>query len=305
MTEAADQISIDICVCTFRRAKLADTLKSLAALKTQPTWRVQVIIADNDDTPSAKPIIMEAEKNFPFKILYVHAPARNISIARNACLNAATARFVAFIDDDECAEPEWLTALIAQQARNNADVVLGPARAIYPSDCPNWLRTGDFHSIKPVWVKDRIITGYTSNALFVREARPLANLRFDEALGRSGGEDSVFFAALHRAGGRIDYAERAVVTELVAPERLNLGWLIKRTFRMGQTHALMILQQQGESFGARTQNIALAFSKVLFCAGGALCALITGNSRSWLLRGMLHAGVVARLLGVTELIQYG
>jgi hypothetical protein len=47
-----------------------------------------------------------AQSDLSLDCLYVHAPARNISIARNACLDAADAPLIAFIDDDETATGE-------------------------------------------------------------------------------------------------------------------------------------------------------------------------------------------------------
>ena len=62
--------------------------------------------------------------------VYLHAPARNISIARNACLEAASAPLVAFIDDDEIARPGWLAGLVADMDAPNADVVFGKVAAL-------------------------------------------------------------------------------------------------------------------------------------------------------------------------------
>jgi succinoglycan biosynthesis protein ExoM len=64
--------------------------------------------------------------------------ARNISVARNACLDAATAPLVAFIDDDEVASPEWLVALVGTWESSNADVVLGPVQALYGARLCGW-----------------------------------------------------------------------------------------------------------------------------------------------------------------------
>lgn len=298
-------ISVDICVCTFRRGHLTDTLQSLAKLELQPDWQVQVIVADNDETPSARSVVTAAQNAMPFPVRYIHAPARNISVARNACLAPAAADFLAFIDDDELASPQWLSKLMERYRQTQADAVLGPVQALYPATAPAWIQKGNYHSIKPVWVNDQIITGYTSNVLFRREAPALKDLRFDPALGRSGGEDTIFFAALHKAGGRIDYAPDAVVLENVAPERLNFLWLLKRSFRSGQTHGLMVMKRDGAGFKSRFSNALPAGCKALICGGAALGMALKGRGQAWLIRGALHLGVVARLLGLSELTQYG
>src|SRR5690606_22133994 len=136
--------TIDICICTFRRPELAATLRSLAVLEPPQAYKVGVIIADNDDEPSARDLVIAMMDELQIPVHYIHAPARNISLARNACLDASRARFVAFIDDDETATKEWLVRLVKAAEGSRADVVLGPVRAGYGEDAPVWMRHGDF-----------------------------------------------------------------------------------------------------------------------------------------------------------------
>ena len=121
-----------------------------------------------------------------------------------------------------------------------------------------------------------------------------------------GGEDAAFFSAVHKAGGSIDYAPNAMVTEDVAPERLHFYWLLRRRFRSGQTHGMILLANTGATLGARLTNVAMASAKALFCGIVAIGAPLIGQDlHRWLLRGSFHVGVVARLLGKSELKQYG
>jgi len=291
-------IDICICICTLRRPHLADTLRSLSRLLLKPEWQITIIVADNDDTPSARDITEQLAKETALSITYIHAPARNISIARNACLNKATAALIAFVDDDELVTPEWLEAMIATYERNRSEVVLGRVRAEYGGGCPEWIRSGDFHSTRPTWVKGQIITGYTCNVLFERTAKAVAGLRFRTDLGRSGGEDTVFFSTIHKNGGRITYAPEALVTEMVPDSRANFKWLLKRRYRTGQTHGLLLLEASGFGLLHRLREMGLACLKTGYCLMMAVAALPTAEKRRyWLLRGALHAGVVSRLAG--------
>ena len=73
-----------------------------------------------------------------------------------------------------------------------------------------------------------ITSGYTCNVL-VDLADPAAGrLRFDPVRGRSGGEDSAFFAGFLAAGGKIAFAPLAVVHENVPSDRARLAWLLRR-----------------------------------------------------------------------------
>jgi succinoglycan biosynthesis protein ExoM len=297
-------VEIDICICTFRRAQLADTLRSLAAMDMPAGHRVGVIVADNDDEPSAMPMVKELAGELGLPIRYLHSPACNISIARNACLEASRADLVAFLDDDETASGGWLARLVETAQASGADAVLGPVRARYLPGAPKWMSRGDFHSTFPVWVEGEIRTGYTCNVLLRMSARSIAGRRFDLTRGRTGGEDTEFFDRVHRAGGMIAYAAEAWVDEVVPPERATFGWLGRRRFRMGQTHGHLLRSQSPGK--ARVRQLALASAKVAFCFGSAVLTAVwpTRRNRS-VLRGIMHAGVLSGLLGVREIRQYG
>lgn len=289
--------SIDICICTFRRPFLAQTLESLSRLAPSD-HTIRVIVADNDRVPSAQPIISEWQDRLPFPLHYLHAPAANICIARNACLEVADADFVAFVDDDERVTATWLQALLAHAEQGGADAVLGPVRAVYGTDAPRWMAQGDFHSTRPVFVGGAIRTGYTCNVL-IRWIEPFRSLRFDLALGRSGGEDTDFFHRLTTLGGTIAYAPDAVVEEPVPADRASMAWLIRRRLRFGQTHG-MLLQTPP------MRTLPVTFAKILYC--GAMAGLTAYSPvlrrRNWL-RAMLHVGVIGGILGVRQAEHYG
>lgn len=295
---------IDIGVCTYRRTELEQTLRSLAAITVPEDVEIRIIVADNDDVPSAEGRVNALRAVVPHEIVYVHCPSSNISIARNACLDNAAGDFLAFIDDDETASEDWIIRLMETAEATEADVVLGPVQAIYGKDAPRWMRRGDFHSTFPVWVGDRIITGYTCNALLRLAAPSLAGRRFSLALGRSGGEDTEFFTQMHRMGGTIAYAPAAWVQEPVPAKRAAFSWLAKRKFRFGQTHGRLI--EAGSGLAGKMRQLALAAAKSGYCAlTGAIFLFSPVRRNQYILRASLHAGVVTGLLGVREIEQYG
>ncbi len=300
MTES---LRIDIAVCTYRRPQLADTLRSLGALVVPDGVTPRLIVADNDIGPSAKRIVDEMAGRLPFPVVYVHCPASNISLARNACLDHSQAEWLAFIDDDCSASPDWLAALVTKARQTGADAVLGPVAAIYGDAAPAWMRRGDFHSTNPVFVRGKLLTGYTCNVLMNVGAPSLDGRRFDLALGRTGGEDTEFFTAMVRDGGRLAFAEKALASEPVPADRAQFGWLAKRRFRTGQTHGRLLAKTSGGTSG---KAVALAAAKVAFCAGGAVLTGLRPVARNrYALRSIMHGGVVSGLLGVREITLYG
>jgi succinoglycan biosynthesis protein ExoM len=292
--------SVDICICTFRRPHLSDTLRSIAAIDPAGA-RIRVLVADNDDTPTAGAIVEAQRADFPFPLLHIHAPRANISLARNACLDHAAADFVAFVDDDEVVSRGWLGALLEAAEQTQADAVLGPVQAVYDPAAPDWLQRGDFHSTLPVRTPDGITTGYTCNVL-LRWKPAVQALRFDLRLGRTGGEDTEFFFRLTDRGGRIAFAREALVHEPVPASRTGWGWLVRRRFRSGQTHGTRLL--------AIGQNRLVA---AMLAAGKAAICLCMSLATIWspvrwrknLLRAVLHLGVIGGLLGSRQAEHYG
>jgi succinoglycan biosynthesis protein ExoM len=297
LTVAAD---IDVCICTYRRPSLALTLGSVAGQQLPAPLKIRVIVADNDVEPSGEALARSTAQSLGLALHYVHAPSRNISLARNACLDAVEAPLAAFLDDDEIAGPDWLANLLAAKAQTGADVVFGPVRADYAPDAPRWLRRADLHSFQAVTLADGSVrTGYTSNTLMSREA--IGPARFDLSLGQSGGEDTEFFARLYGAGVKLAAAPRALVSEPVPPARARLGWLLERSFRSGQTHARLLV----EGGASRGSAAVVAAAKFAACMAASLVNVWDpARAARQLVRGALHAGVVARLLGVQDLQIY-
>ncbi|MCO5065962.1 MAG: glycosyltransferase [Rhizobiaceae bacterium] len=299
-----ERLTIDVCICTYRRPELAAAVRSVAEASMPEGADVTIIIADNDETPSAAPLAAKLAAEIALPVRYLHAPARNISLARNSCLEASQAQFIAFLDDDETASGDWLVSLVNAMEFRHADVVLGPVRAVYAPDAPDWLRKGDFHSTRPVWVDGKICTGYTCNVMMRMTSPFVQGKRFDLGRGQSGGEDTEFFDRVHRSGGRIAFAPEAWVDEAVPQERASVSWLVRRRFRSGQTHGKLLRARH--SARALPKLVATAFAKAAYCAAFALLNVGNESRRNgYFLRGTLHVGAIAGLMGARELKQYG
>lgn len=300
MNTRSTERRIDVAICTFRRASIELTLQSIAEQRLGPDDVVRVIVADNDMTPTARDMVRAVAARLSLDCVYVHAPARNISIARNACLDNVTAPLVAFIDDDEVASPAWLASLLDCLVESAADVVLGPAIARYAADAPDWVKHADLHSTLPVISHgDMIATGYTCNVLMRMASFP--GMRFDPQLGRTGGEDDVFFSIAVRNGARIAYAPDAIVYDPVPSSRANLRWLARRAFRNGQTHARTMI----ESGGYRPSLFVIALAKGTACFAVVVATFPSAvRWRRAFIRGVLHIGACARYLGKRELVLY-
>jgi succinoglycan biosynthesis protein ExoM len=295
--------TIEVLICTFQRPHLRKTLESLATQVLPSDVTIGVIVADNDDLPSASGLVEDVRRNFPHPLRYIHAPGRNISIARNACLEAAQSPWIAFLDDDEVTSPVWIGSLWRTVCSTGADAAFGPVLADYPTGTPPWLLRLDLHSTRPVLRSGEVETGYTGNALLRWLGAPWMALRFEVQRGVTGGEDTAFFFAARRMGARYAPAPDATVYEAVEPRRLTFGWLAHRRFRMGQTYVSSV-----STMSARLALFLTALAKSLACGAAVLVCLPWAERRHfWALRGLLQMGVVAGCISQLQLhdVYYG
>ena len=103
---------ITVCVCTFRRPELLTRLlETLERQETGGEFTYSVVICDNDPGGSALDTVMSFQRTSSLNVHYTSEPRQNIALARNEALRHATGDFIAFVDDDEFVEPEWLRAM--------------------------------------------------------------------------------------------------------------------------------------------------------------------------------------------------
>jgi succinoglycan biosynthesis protein ExoM len=307
MNEIIFQDKVLIGICTFRRAELVATLASLEGL-TPCGLPFAVAIADNDAQPSARNLVEITAAANSLPVTYLHAPQANISIARNALLDHARitgARLLVYLDDDETVEQNWLLHLVQAWKDTGAGAVLGPVSAHYQPAAPQWMDHARAHDTLPVFDKNGTVTsGYTCNVLVDLVDPAAEHLRFNPLRGRSGGEDSAFFAEFIANGGRIAFAPKAMVHETVPADRARLVWLLRRRYRMGQTHASLIAQ--GSPRAGRIRAAGVAIAKAVVCSG---LAIIGATCPAWrnrqLMRAALHVGAVAYLGGARQIEIYG
>ena len=285
---------LTVCVCTFRRAHLTETLRSLGA-QTREADRVVVI--DNDDAPSARERAEAAAAEAGLTLSYVHAPARDLSLARNAALDAAPTGLLALLDDDETAPPGWLRGMTAA-LRPGLAAVIGPSRAVYPDDAPDWMREAEPHSQLPPKLRGRLRVGHTANCLIDRDHPVMASLRFDPRFGRTGGEDADYFARGFALGARYDYAE-AEVLEPVTAERMAWNWLEARRRRAGQVYLMSL------PWPRAALTTALAPAKAAVWQAKAATAGDEAARNTALLRRAFNLGVLDQARGASPEQHYG
>lgn len=283
--------TVDIGICTYRRSSLKQTLLSISQQVLPEYVTIRAVIADNEETNARQEDVEKLCHSLSLPFLYVHAPHKNISRARNACLAHATAQWLAFIDDDEVARSDWISCLLS--ASGGADCVFGVAQAIYDAKAPGWMIKGDFHS-HMLSKRPRNANGSTCNVLLNRAFLEQNQISFREELGRIGGEDTMFFHDMAQNGARFEAAPDAIVFEDVPQARANLQWLARRRYRCGQIHYLLLRRERIN----RAMIALLASAKLTYCYVGAALSFSMVERARRALRGSLHLGVLASAVGI-------
>lgn len=285
-TDPALSDEVTVCICTYRRETVRDAILSVARLTEVNLSRLKIVVIDNDELPSAENVVREAAETAGMPVAYVHAPMRNISIARNAALDAVTTRWMAFIDDDEVAAPDWLRCLLDR--KDGVEVVVGRSQAIYGADQLEWLEICDFHSNA---ISGSPVNAYTCNVLLDASFVRTHGVRFALELGQTGGEDTMFFHELHTLGARFAYAPESVVFEDVPKSRASMRWVLRRKFRSGQTHALLLRRFFLRSYFFLPATAGAKCAVSAFVAGASWP--FTNRWRVWAARAALHLGAAS------------
>jgi hypothetical protein len=230
---------LSVIICTCDRSKtLAEAVDSVLS---QSFPSLETIIVDNSTDPEINRGLRERYKGKKH-LRYVVEPVRGLSHARNKGTAIACGRYVAFIDDDAIAAPNWAENIISAFSNLGSQAACIGGRII-----PRWLAP------RPDWLTDDLL-GYLSIVDWGGSLRKLkryewiagCNIAFDRKsllssggfstnLGRKGvglalmsNEEIAAYQNMRRAGKIIGYAPEAVVEHQIDPKRLEPEWFLRR-----------------------------------------------------------------------------
>lgn len=290
------QILVSVCLCTYKRpAGLREVLDALARQKGLD-GSVELIVVDNDAAGSAGEIVDGfRNRTSGLSVRYSVEPQQNVAMARNRSVIEARGQWLAFIDDDEFPEPNWLSELVATAVRYEADGVFAPVIPILPRNAPLWITRGRFFERPRALTGQPVSAGRTSNALIRASALKQRREPFDPRRGLTGGEDYHLFSGMLADGSYFVWCDEAIVHETVPPSRANLWWLLRRGFRGGQTCADNEIEAKGKR--AYTDLLARGLGKLGLSVLMAPLVLPFGIHRSarWLRWGASGLGLVTAL----------
>ncbi|MES1156710.1 MAG: glycosyltransferase family 2 protein [Alphaproteobacteria bacterium] len=241
--------SVAICTPTYRRrAQLLELCAAVNKLEfADRPPNIQVIIVDNSPGFEMADLRDKLPSLLRWPARLEHEPTPGLSAVRNKLLSLAEEAkvdFIAFVDDDERPRPDCLARLLARQRQSDADVVMGGVHGVLAPNAPRWLAAGGFFDSIPQPAFRGISGAHTANVLVRREVVARTAVSFESAFALTGGEDTMFFTRLERAGARTVQEPAAIVEEDVPPERARFAWLWRRWARTGSSEARLVVVLQ-------------------------------------------------------------
>ncbi|MEP7160936.1 MAG: glycosyltransferase family 2 protein [Dermatophilaceae bacterium] len=241
MTNAND---VSVVVCMYDRARWREIRLCLDSLGRQTYAPAQVIAVVDGHEELAE----DVRRAYPEVTLVALPQNRGLSAARNAGTEQVDTPWVAFLDDDAYAEPDWLEKLVEAREASGAVGVGGWVEPVFMADNPGWFpeellwTVGCSHAGLP---RERELVRNVFGGCALMSVDALRdNGGYDPAVGRrgddaAGGEEADLCLRILQTqpDARFVLEPSAVIHHHVPPERARRGYVLRRCFVDGRAKA--------------------------------------------------------------------
>ena len=249
-----EQHTFSVVIATYNRAAfLTKTFESVFN-QNYPKDRYELIVIDNDSADNTAAVVQQAFVGAPIPCSYYVEKQNGLSYARNLGIEKAQFEFIAQLDDDAIANPDWLAAFNRVINEQHALVVGGRVEKSFeegftPPDWFNYQYLKHFFGVnyrdrgkkeKVFPIRHPLYLSGGNTAYAKRVIEHFGGFRVD--LGRNGksllaGEESFLNLVLERNDIPIYYTDDASIHHYVGSERLNKAHLRKKALWSGVTNA--------------------------------------------------------------------
>ncbi|MDA8870224.1 glycosyltransferase family 2 protein [Rhizobiaceae bacterium] len=261
-----------VAVCTAKRPlMLQDCLNSIADLSPIPDATISVVVVENDTSDNCRTVCEDVAKERGLAVHYSLEPRRGIPFARNRVVEESLAHgadWIAFIDDDETARPDWLFLLAKGCADFGAEAANGPVARTYEKEAPYWWKKQQLRKLE---TGHEITEAPTNNNLIATRlvAEDGLGLRFAEEL-TNGAEDIDFFRRVTQAGVKMIWVDEAVVDEFIPASRVETSRLLNRVVMAACSGTQRKMLREGTGV-ALSSDLPRALRRILV---GGLAAIV-------------------------------
>lgn len=252
-------ISVVISVYSIDRAN--DVLDCINSLKKQSLQPKEIVVVLDPNTE----LVSYYKKKLDSSVKLIVSDAFGLSAARNIGVNSCNSELIAFIDDDAVASIDWLKHLATNFTDSSVIGVGGYIIPVWPDQNPGWFPEELY------WIVGCSYKGLPTNKAPIRN--PIGcNMAFRRSVfekagyfstetGRVGnvlmGHDDTEFgirATNSLIGTIIIYEPNAVVYHRVSENRVNLKYVLKRSYSEGFSKAFVTNNSQTNKAALGTEK---------------------------------------------------
>jgi glycosyltransferase involved in cell wall biosynthesis len=228
---------ITVVVCTYNRSgMLRDALRSLYEQRTGCEFSYEVLVVDNnslDDTPA---VVEQASRESRAPLRSVREMKPGVASARNRGVREARGRWIAFFDDDQIADGDWLFELRRGAQEFQCRIVGGAVHLLLPEGCQRDLDPfcrmllGESKWSDTPQRYGHYLNPGAGNLMVERTVFDEVGL-FNESIRR--GEDTDLYRRTRAAGLAAWYLPAAIIHHMTPEERLTEAYLLSLARNMG------------------------------------------------------------------------
>jgi GT2 family glycosyltransferase len=230
------QPDVSVVICTYKNdALLQPALQSIFAQDVGDRFSFEIVVVVHPESLSSVEVVHAVAAGAGVSYQIVRQQLTGIGDARTRGVEAARGRWIAFFDDDQVAEPDWLDQLHRAALASGADIVGGPRDLLLGGEELAKLGPEARHLLGELHCghelkhcRGRQIPS-CGNVLVGRHVFDAVGM-FDNEM-TYGGEDSEFLFRARRSGFSIWTTPHAMVHHVILPYRLNpdyIDWVSHR-----------------------------------------------------------------------------
>lgn len=304
------QKQISAIICTLNRSNYLR--KAVLSLADQDLEKgaYEILVVDNGSTDDTRQVV----EGFSWigNSRYLYEPVLGLSHARNTGWKEASAPYVAYLDDDAIASPEWLGKILKvfETVKPKLGCVGGRVNPIWEGARPDWLGDEIVCSLTVVDWSDspHVLNNLNSewlagaNIAFPRELLNRLN-GFTPYLDRVGSNmlssgDVFLEKQIQRLGHACFYHPAVEVSHHIPASRLIQSWFVRRYYYQGISDAVMRLLTENHSMGKRLKAALHMGISILREPGAVTNLLCNTTDPKQFSRKCLNLIIVGHVVGL-------
>jgi glycosyltransferase involved in cell wall biosynthesis len=243
---------IDVIIATYNRAVMLErAVRSVLDARGEPEFDYAITVIDNNSTDATRETIARLAEESNGRVRYLFEPRQGKSYALNTGIAATDGEVIAFADDDQVMDGEWLCA-IYQAIADGFDYVTGRVLGEWEIEPPAWyddrlrgvISIHDGGDRRIPHDGDEARQGFSGGNSALRRVAIEKIGGYHAQLGKQSGsfamsEDGELLLRLRAAGFRGLYEPRMTVFHRVPRERLTKSYFRRWHRGYGRSMALI------------------------------------------------------------------